>query len=169
MSIKEIYEEFKQVPKQDTIKVSYYIIDYCVTKKYNITNLKLNKLLYFINIEYMLKNNGIPLFDEEFKAWRHGPVLESVYKYFRLGIATSPKERLELIKENLKYEKLNIIDKVLNEKAQKTASELVEITHIKDGPWELTYNKNKDNNGICIASIPNQDIYNFYKGIENGL
>ena len=38
MSIKEIYEEFKQVPKQDTIKVSYYIIDYCVTKKYNITN-----------------------------------------------------------------------------------------------------------------------------------
>lgn len=53
------------------------------------------KLLYFININYMLYSNGYPIFDEEFLAWRHGPVLQSVYDYFSYGISFTNSRKNE--------------------------------------------------------------------------
>ena len=169
MSLKELIEELEKLPKDETIQVSYYIIDYCIKKKYSITNLKLNKLLYFSNIEYMLNNNGKPLFKEEFEAWRHGPVLKSVYETFCMGIGKATEEKLNLIIDNLKDNKINSINKVLDEKAGLDAFKLVELTHIKNGPWELIYNTNKDKNGICTANIPNKKIYDFYKENRNAI
>ena len=75
MSLSEIFFQLEKKDKE-TIKIAYLVIDYCNKHNIEITNLKLIKLLYFINIEYMLKNNGIPIFEEEFLAWRHGPVLQ---------------------------------------------------------------------------------------------
>lgn len=46
-----------------------------------LTNLKLQKLLYFAWIEYF-KNTGKPLFDDDFEAWKYGPVVPSVYYDF---------------------------------------------------------------------------------------
>lgn len=43
-----------------------------------ISNIKLQKLLYFSWLEYY-KRTGEPLFDEGFQAWRYGPVLPCVY------------------------------------------------------------------------------------------
>ena len=39
-----------------------------------ITPLKLQKLLYFAQGNYLAKYN-MPLFDEDFEAWIHGPVI----------------------------------------------------------------------------------------------
>lgn len=46
-----------------------------------LTNLKLQKLLYFAWIKYFEKT-GKPLFDDEFEAWKYGPVVPSVYYDF---------------------------------------------------------------------------------------
>ena len=46
-----------------------------------LTNLKLQKLLYFAWIEYF-KKTGKPLFDDDFEAWKYGPVVPSVYYDF---------------------------------------------------------------------------------------
>ena len=46
-----------------------------------LTNLKLQKLLYFAWIKYFEKT-GKTLFDDEFEAWKYGPVVPSVYYDF---------------------------------------------------------------------------------------
>lgn len=48
----------------------------------NLTNLKLQKLLYYAQAWHLALRNA-PLFDEDFQAWVHGPVLPSQYLRFR--------------------------------------------------------------------------------------
>lgn len=47
-----------------------------------ITNLKLQKLLYYIQGEYMAKMNT-PLFNDDFLAWEHGPIIREVYDKYK--------------------------------------------------------------------------------------
>ena len=48
-----------------------------------LTNLKLNKLLYYAQGEYLART-GKPLFDDEIQAWDYGPVVPVIYyKYKR--------------------------------------------------------------------------------------
>lgn len=44
----------------------------------DLTNLKLQKLLYYIQLHSLLKF-GVPIFDEKIIAWKHGPVVETLY------------------------------------------------------------------------------------------
>lgn len=46
-----------------------------------LTNLKLQKLLFYAQA-WHLALQGEPLFDEDFQAWVHGPVLPSQYRRF---------------------------------------------------------------------------------------
>lgn len=49
-----------------------------------LTNLKLQKLLYYADGWYAVDIvGGRPLFDEQFQAWVHGPVLPSQYRRFK--------------------------------------------------------------------------------------
>ena len=47
-----------------------------------ITNLKLQKLLYYAQGCY-LALKGTPLFDDDIEAWEHGPVVPSVYQEYK--------------------------------------------------------------------------------------
>ena len=51
----------------------------CETGGWNITNLSLQKILYFCHLAFLGENEGKPLFDKNFEAWELGPVLRSVY------------------------------------------------------------------------------------------
>jgi uncharacterized phage-associated protein len=48
----------------------------------NLTNLKLQKLLYYSQGHY-LAQHGEPLFDDRIQAWQHGPVVASVYQQWK--------------------------------------------------------------------------------------
>ena len=169
MDLQDIFKTQNMLNESEAVKISYYIIKYCKDKKIDLTNLKLNKLLYFVNIKYMLENNGNPLFNEEFLAWRHGPVLQSVYERFYFGITLVSVTKLEIIMKQLSDKKIKIINEVLEKKGQISAWDLVLETHVSNGPWEVIYNNNKDINGICKTNIPHQLIYNFYKEYRHGV
>ena len=47
-----------------------------------LTNLKLQKLLYYTQAWYLAFNDD-PLFDEDFEAWIRGPVMPSVWRKFK--------------------------------------------------------------------------------------
>jgi uncharacterized phage-associated protein len=47
----------------------------------SITHLKVQKLVYYAQA-WSLALRGEPLFDEEIRAWAHGPVAESVYREY---------------------------------------------------------------------------------------
>ena len=47
-----------------------------------ISNMKLQKLLYFAQ-GHALAVLGKPLFDDDFEAWEHGPVIPSLYRSYK--------------------------------------------------------------------------------------
>ena len=50
-----------------------------------ITNLKLQKLLYYAQA-WHLAHFGSPLFSDDIEAWQYGPVIKSIYqKYSKFG------------------------------------------------------------------------------------
>jgi uncharacterized phage-associated protein len=102
-----------------------------------ITNLKMQKILYYI-YAWNLRLNKNACFQEKFQAWPIGPVLPSIYRGLkRFGSNAidssftkikNEKDLAELIKKlgnNLK----NVIDQVCQQYGTKSAFELVVLTH----------------------------------------
>lgn len=61
--------------------VAAYIINKQVDDGYPISNLKLQKILYFVQAEFLVSKDE-PCFDEVIEAWDFGPVVESVYNKY---------------------------------------------------------------------------------------
>lgn len=66
----------------DSLFVANYIIEYCNTKEIEINNLKLQKLLYYVNVASIVEKDR-QLFDEPMEKWKYGPVVPSVYRIYR--------------------------------------------------------------------------------------
>ena len=56
-----------------------------------ITNLKLNKLVFYAQVE-SLKKHGVPLFSDEIQAWEYGPVEPMVYRAFKKYEGATPSQ-----------------------------------------------------------------------------
>jgi len=57
---------------------------------HSVSNLKLQKILYFIQAEFLVVK-GIPCFEEEIIAWGFGPVVLEVYHEYKVyGAAGIP-------------------------------------------------------------------------------
>jgi uncharacterized phage-associated protein len=103
----------------------------------NISNLKLQKLLYYAQGLHVAMHDGDPLFSEPIVAWDHGPVVESVYFLYRkygwqgidppadFDISAYPPEIREL---------LDIVYQVYG---QFSAKRLELMTH-DEPPWKNT-------------------------------
>jgi len=118
-----------------------------------VTNLRLQKLLYFIQKE-SLKELRIPAFDDEICAWQYGPVIPDVYYAFSF-YADMPIINVSInlyIGENI----VNIIRKVVRNFADTATWKLVDMTHEGNSPWSKTVREHK--NVISwndIISLPN--------------
>ena len=62
--------------------VAEYIIFYSHSKDYSISNLRLQKLLYFIQEEFY--KIGRNCFDDEIEYWDCGPIIEDVYRQYKV-------------------------------------------------------------------------------------
>ena len=104
------------------------------------TNLRLNKLLYFAQAG-SISSLGYTLIEEDFEAWDLGPVVKSVYKTFkeygRNGIVNQSFDRQALTKE----EQLYLLD-VLRKYSAMSTSSLVNKSHEKGAPWYEVYYSN---------------------------
>ena len=70
--------------------VARYIIKRCNELNRPISNLKLQKLLYFVQAEFLV-GEGSACFPEEIEAWDFGPVVPEVYhRYKAYGSASIP-------------------------------------------------------------------------------
>ena len=66
----------------NVLGVSRYIINYCNENYYLISNLKLQKILYFVQA-FFLEAKNEECFREEIEAWDFGPVVPEVYREYR--------------------------------------------------------------------------------------
>ncbi len=110
-------------------------------KSHPITNLKLNKLVFYAQVT-SLKKYGTPLFSDDVEAWEYGPVEPAVYHAFkRYGRAPipSPSAAFEATDRSV-----SIVDDVFNRFAAATAFDLVTESHRPDGAWAKAYDLGKD-------------------------
>ncbi len=103
-----------------------------------VTPLMLQKLLYFIQGIYSALY-GKPLFEEDCRAWVHGPVYPEVYTLFR-EFKYNPIDdvRFGLLKgtdDVLTEEERDVIDRVVNTFGIYGGKVLERITH-NEGPWK---------------------------------
>lgn len=131
------------------LEIASYIIWYCRQKGYYVSNLKLQKILYFIQAEF-LATRGWPCFDEEIQAWDFGPVVPEVYhqyKYFgSSNIIEDTNENPRILGRDR-----SLIDEMIEECNQYSASQLVDFTH-RQSPWMDAYQR-YSNNIISKESI----------------
>ncbi len=118
--------------------VAEYIIGYCNENNNSISNLKLQKVLYFVQAQFLVKNNQ-RCFAEDIEAWDFGPVVPVVYhKYKIFGSAFIPipydTSGIKIQEEDKWY-----INAIVDACSKFSASNLVNITHSQD-PWKKTYN-----------------------------
>ena len=125
------------------LNIAKYIIRYCNEKNRTISNLKLQKLLYFVQAEFLV-SRGIVCFPEPIEAWDFGPVVPVVYhKYKVYGSASIPYvEKNKVVIFDKKDRRL--IDGILEEGSKYSAARLVEITH-SQSPWKDAYEPYKGN------------------------
>ena len=103
------------------------------------SNLKLQKLLYFAQGWYMARY-GKPLFDEPMEAWRLGPVVPSVYaEYQRFG--KNPIHDAPPAKGAFTREEYDLLMDVVREYWRYSASALINMAHEPGTPWAKVYEK----------------------------
>ena len=108
----------------------------------DMTNLKLNKLLYFAQGTHLART-GRPLFEDEIIAWQLGPVVLSVYEKYKFNgkNAIPPSEQhLDFDRLFTPEEAATIADAIL-EYGKYSASYLVNRTHAPGTPWCETWDE----------------------------
>lgn len=109
-----------------------YIIN---TSYRGLSNLELQKTMYFVELDYR-KRTGQQLIKDEFEAWQYGPVVPSVYdEYRRYG-----SQYIERTNEASVLDSVNtdIIDMTVDRCSDKKSWELVKESHRIDGAWQKT-------------------------------
>ena len=117
------------------IDIAKYIVDYCVRKEKPISNLKLQKMLYYIWIEYYNSTKKM-LFSDDMCAWQLGPVVPDVYYEF-CSYAGIPITRPFQV--SVEAADANVVNKAIEKYLPISASRLVDQTHKKGSPWDRIY------------------------------
>lgn len=129
--------------------IANYFLDRAATEGKAITPLKLIKLVY-VAYGWVLALLGVRLFGERIEAWKHGPVIPSLYhefKYFGKDPITSRALNVDDAFEfggeepriNEKSPILPILDKVWAAYRRFSGWALREKTHALGTPWCETY------------------------------
>lgn len=118
------------------VDIAKYIINKCISLGRPISNLQLQKILYYVQGEYICKTGGEVLFNENIEAWPYGPVIPEVYYEFN-GYSSS-NINVKQNFNNIGIIEKNIIDPIIEEKSLLSAWKLVQQTH-QELPWKKTY------------------------------
>jgi uncharacterized phage-associated protein len=130
------------------LEVARYVIDYCFKIGTPISNLKLQKMLYFIQGEFY-KVKGMPLFSDDMAAWQFGPVVPSVYYEFCVYAGTPI---LNAYQTEICPEAKTIINSVIKDRKDMPVWQLVNETHAPGTPWFQVYN-NQGNRSVIPKEL----------------
>jgi uncharacterized phage-associated protein len=123
-----------------------------------LTNLKLQKLLYFSQAASLSLKN-VPLFQEKIEAWKFGPVVPDVYRSLK-SFGNEPITITSTVQE-LSPEATALLEDVWNIYGKFSAHELVNITH-NHPLWKKIYFSNNPNKEITQEEIKSS-YANYYQ------
>lgn len=140
------------------LEIARFVIEYCRKNDLLMSNLKLQKVLYFIQAEFLVRN-GEPCFFERIEAWPFGPVVSNVYHEYKTFGSSNIYSNLSNFYD-IAEEDRNIIKDIVKACNRFSATQLVELTH-NQAPWKNAYN-----NGNRI--ITNDSILEYFGENNNG-
>lgn len=128
----------ESIELQKPLAVANFVIEIAKEKGDPVTNLKLQKILFFLQ-GYCLSKHDAPLIDGSFSKWRYGPVEEDVYREFKYyGPAPIEGKSVFFDKGKIEFrsEEVRLSDKfkkefkdVISNLLNNDAWELVNLTH----------------------------------------
>ena len=128
----------------------------------DLTNLKLQKLLYFAQGAHLAKTGEL-LFDEDIQAWRFGPVVPVAYEQYADYGKKIIRQDLRACRESMSNDDLKTIVEICNWGFSYTATALVTKTHEPNSPWDVTFTDKK------YSVIPTDVIQRFFSEEGNAM
>ena len=139
----------------DVLEVCRHVINYSNEQDYGISNLKLQKVLYFIQAYFLIdKTKNAPCFDDKIEAWNFGPVVPTAYhEYKQYGSGDIPtiESYVLFVTDVITDEDKNRINKVVDKFSGYSATDLVALTH-RQSPWMNAYAPYR-NNEITLDAV----------------
>jgi uncharacterized phage-associated protein len=150
----------------DSRVVANYMLDQAERLNLCVSNLALQKLLYFAHAISLVERK-LPLVSGYFEAWQYGPAHPTVYQSFKSSgakpitfraRALNPVTRVESALPNLNdSEAKRICDRVISRLGRVSPGQLVDITHADGGPWHSVVNNAKTESNLGLR-IPDRVI-----------
>lgn len=131
------------------LELSKYVVSKCIDNGSPITNLQLQKILYYIQKNFLSRNTVA--FPDDIEAWQFGPVVPNVYYYF-CGYGAMPiflPVKAGVIDTNDAV----YIDRIVESKRVLNPWDLVEETHKPGGAWEQVYNNGVGNHHVIPVAL----------------
>ena len=141
----------------NALDVSRYIINYSHANNYFISNLKLQKIMYFVQANFLVNKNE-PCFNEPIEAWDFGPVIPVIYNEYKVYAAAYIPEirtyleyddetKTSVTRKTYNNNYINDKDKMLikamvDQANNYSSSELTDIT-CQQSPWINAYKINR--------------------------
>lgn len=133
-------------------KIAKYIVKEALKRNMPVTNLKLQKLLYFVQGVHLFMNEKVA-FPDEIIAWQYGPVVKDVYYEYSIYGANDiiPIDKNEKIILSMRLKKL--VNFVLDDLLRYSDIALVKETKKEGSPWsQVSLNE----------VIDEKDIYEYF-------
>lgn len=127
-----------------------YIVNKCTMDRNPISNLQLQKILYYIQVHELKKYNKLA-FSDAIEAWQFGPVVPEVYYHF-CGFGAMPIiARYNVFLSEIDHR--NEVDKIVDEKRVLKPWDLVSDTHYTNGPWDRIYKHGAGNHMVIPIDV----------------
>ncbi len=139
-------------PRFCAADVAACIVNLAISNDNPVSNLQLQKILYFAQRDYIRKHDNDILFTDPFEAWQYGPVVPSVYRTYSIfggspifkaaeyrdfNIFIGKREPIQ----NIDGDELASISETYRKWGSLPAWRLVESAHKPGGAWDRVYNR----------------------------
>lgn len=131
------------------IDLSKYIVEKCINDNHPISNLQLQKILYYIQMDFLRR--GDIAFQDDFEAWQFGPVVPEVY-YCYCGNGAMPitfEYGSPIVDQSDAFH----IDRIIERKRILAPWDLVAETHKHDGAWDKIYQNGIGNHQVIPTNL----------------
>lgn len=124
------------------LEVARYVITKCSEAGKPVSNLKLQKMLYFLWVEFY-RQTGRTLFYDDICAWQFGPVVPEVY-YEYCSYAGRPINVIYHTTDISPRDR-RVLDGIIDEYMEVPVNTLINRTHALGTAWDLTYRNGMGN------------------------
>lgn len=131
------------------IDLSKYIVTKCIVDGCAISNLQLQKILYYVQKDFLQRD--FVAFSDDIEAWQFGPIVPVVYYKF-CGFGAMPITSTFEV-GGIDSLDLQAIDHVVDTKKSLNPWDLVADTHRKNGAWDQIYQNGLGNHNIIPRSL----------------